>query len=50
MKITSKEFWNTPIIDMMGEKSKLAVVIISFFFVLGCIFIAGIAAGKLLNI
>lgn len=50
MKITSKEFWNTPIVDMMGEKSKLTVVLVSLLVVLGCIFLAGMAAAKMLNI
>lgn len=49
MKITSKEFWNTPIVDMMGEKSKIAVVLVCLFVVLACIALAGFAAAKLLN-
>lgn len=49
MKITSKEFWNTPIVDMMGEKSKIVVVLVCLFVVLACIALAGFAAAKLLN-
>lgn len=49
MKITSKEFWNTPIAEMIGPKGHITVIVVSIIVVLSCIFVAGMAAAKLLG-